>query len=385
MSFAGFGMALGNAFKGITDDYDAKQKMQMAQELQDAQIGNLNAQERERQAKAQKDALMQSPEFSQHYQSALTTGNPADVAWIVQRFPQMQAGLIKEPKNQQIINAQEGVFRQGEDGKIYDVATGQPWTGKTIHPVATQPSYMPVQTSAPNAAPQWGAFGSRTGQITPTGVNTVPSGGAGAGKSGQGSQTSLQNIIRLHDGMTAYENNPNNTMTAGQEYYEGLNYGAKKAMIDPSHGVPITTMAGAWGAKALVTPDATAQNYLASVRGMGEDVSQSLKGRTSNDRVIRDIATLGLGSSDWTNATKKAMIQQRRGDFIGMTAIAFPEQFNALPPDKKAIVQRYIDGLPIDVVSELGANPSVSSSGGSAPTSDSKTIRLRDGRTITVP
>lgn len=80
-------------------------------------------------------------------------------------------------KNKQIVNAQEGVFELRGDG-LYDAATGQKYTGKTVHPVALAPAYSPVTIAGENGAPpvvvpfntKAGTAGAPIGEAKPSGI-----------------------------------------------------------------------------------------------------------------------------------------------------------------------------------------------------------------------
>ncbi len=57
-----------------------------------------------------------------------------------------------DAKNKQIVNAVEGIFEVRPDG-LYDAATQQKYTGKTLHPVPLAPSYSPVTLGGQNGTP----------------------------------------------------------------------------------------------------------------------------------------------------------------------------------------------------------------------------------------
>ena len=194
------------------------------------------------------------------------------------------------------------------------------------------------------------------GEVGATFVRTA----TGGGKASQGAQSSLLNMLHLNEGLEAVENDPNKTMTAGQTAYEAANYGFRKTMSDPGNKSLLMPGLQAAVMNKAVKPDEVLQTYISGGRGMGEDVSQALKGRTSNDRVIRDIVTLTLGPSDWSNTIKRAQVQGRRKDLIGMSALAYPEQFANLPENYRKIVQGYIDGVSPEIASEITANRGMS-------------------------
>ena len=189
---------------------------------------------------------------------------------------------------------------------------------------------------------------------------TFPRTATGGGKASQGAQSSLLNMLHLNEGLEAVENDPNKTMTAGQSAYEAANYGLRKTMSDAGNKSLLMPGLQAAVMNKAVKPDEVLQTYISGGRGMGEDVSQALKGRTSNDRVIRDIVTLTLGPSDWSNTIKRAQVQGRRKDLIGMAALAYPEQFAKLPENYRKIVQGYIDGVSPEIASEITASRGMS-------------------------
>lgn len=78
--------------------------------------------------------------------------------------PKNPTVVMKGEKTPHIVNAQEGIFEQKDDG-LYNAATGEKWTGGTIHPVPLAPSFTPQTISGPDGAPVVAPFNSKTGTM----------------------------------------------------------------------------------------------------------------------------------------------------------------------------------------------------------------------------
>lgn len=72
--------------------------------------------------------------------------------------------LVASEKTPHIVNAQEGVFEQKEDG-LYNAATGQKWTGGTIHPVPLAPAFTPQTITGPEGTPVVAPFNTKAGTM----------------------------------------------------------------------------------------------------------------------------------------------------------------------------------------------------------------------------
>lgn len=174
---------------------------------------------------------------------------------------------------------------------------------------------------------------------------------AGGGGSGQGAQTSLPDLLRTHLAMSAspVESDPSFSITYPQEVREGSNYGLQQQRVKGQP--PSVGQALLGGTMNLFThADPNVVSYMQNGRAWGEDASNAWKGRTNEERVIRDINTGTLNSSNQDIPQVKQQLQQRRQNVIAMTAIANPKQFDALDPKGHALIQSYIDGLTPDQV-----------------------------------
>lgn len=72
--------------------------------------------------------------------------------------------VVASERTPHIVNAQEGVFEQKEDG-LYNAATGQKWTGGTVHPVPLAPSFTPQTVSGPDGTPVVRPFNTKEGTM----------------------------------------------------------------------------------------------------------------------------------------------------------------------------------------------------------------------------
>ncbi len=174
----------------------------------------------------------------------------------------------------------------------------------------------------------------------PEGTPKQP-GGAGTG---QGALTSLPDLLRTHDAMSKDENDPQFEMTRAAQATEGGNYGVQHAFVkgtSPGVGNLVAAAAG----QVMGGASDRQVNYLKNARSWGEDVSQAWKGRTNEERVLRDVATGSIDPSTTNNPVVKASLQTRRENAIAMTALANPVQFDAMAPADKERVKGFMQRL----------------------------------------
>jgi len=131
MSFAGFGAALGDLFTGMSQADKEREKVRRAQLMQDAQIGDIGSQGRERDAmatqrlaQAKRDEQLASPEFAAHLTRAITDGNVDDIAWITQRRPEFLSTLSRNPPAPKSLQSAEFLYNGKPVKGYYDPAVG---------------------------------------------------------------------------------------------------------------------------------------------------------------------------------------------------------------------------------------------------------------------
>lgn len=112
-------------------------------------------------------------------------------------------------KNKQIVNAQEGIFEMKADG-LYDAATGQKYTGKTVHPVSLAPSYTPITLGGGDGQPavvkafdtKSGTAGATIGEAKPA-VTRVENAMQTAAKARL--EAAVSEMNNAHNGMAEFE------------------------------------------------------------------------------------------------------------------------------------------------------------------------------------
>ncbi len=159
----------------------------------------------------------------------------------------------------------------------------------------------------------------------------------------QGAQTSLADLLRTHRSMKETEAPDDFAVTGADESQEALDYAKKHGMTKPNATTPLVT-----GASAIMNmvhpPSDAAITYLQNSRAFGEDASQAMKGRTNEERVLRDIANSRIDRMNAHLPGAKQAVQDRRANIIGMAALANPEQLKNLAPADRAEIERYMQG-----------------------------------------
>ena len=155
MSFAGFGAALGDLFTGISAANQEQEKSRRAQQLLQSQLQDLAAQATEREAiaaqrkaQAEKISMMSSPEFTTRYAKALSEGNPEDIAWVIQRAPELANNLTRPTPTPKVHRPAEFVLQGKPVQGSYDESTGKYfYQGQDV----TNRGIMPIAKPVPGA------------------------------------------------------------------------------------------------------------------------------------------------------------------------------------------------------------------------------------------
>jgi hypothetical protein len=162
MSFAGFSAALGDLFTGMSEANKEREKARRAQLLQDAQLADIAAQQRERDAiaaqrvaQAKRDEQLASPEFASHLSRAITDGNADDMAWIAQRRPELLSVLTRNPPAPKSLQSEEFLYNGKPVKGTYDPAVGGYFYNgvRVLNPGVIPPSSQANDST--NAYRQW--------------------------------------------------------------------------------------------------------------------------------------------------------------------------------------------------------------------------------------
>jgi len=162
MSFAGFGAALGDLFTGMSEANKEREKARRAQLLQDAQLADIAAQQRERDAiatqraaQAKRDEQLASPEFAAHLTRAITDGNADDMAWIAQRHPEFFSTLSRNPPAPKSLQSADFLYNGKQVKGTYDPTTGKYfYNGVEVYSPGVIPPSSQANDST-NAYRQW--------------------------------------------------------------------------------------------------------------------------------------------------------------------------------------------------------------------------------------
>ena len=346
----------------------AKQKADMDRQLQTAQIGDIQAQQQQRSEQTKALSQKFSPDNIQA--ASKTWGVDPTTAEMMLRDPATLAYILEKKKTATPMKVSPGEAVQKPDGSWYV-------------PVAkSAKDEEPVSVPGTDAAGKPIAYRVRKSG----GPAEVVEGfqGKAAGKAGgvsAGALTSLPDLLRTHVAMSVNENDPKFALTPRGEMTEGAQYGVKHAEVKgqaPSFGsLAMGTVGKLMG--GVSNPE---QAYLQNSRAFGEDAANAWRGRTNEERVLRDITTGSLTSQNITNPTARSQVQERRQNVIAMTAIANPAQFDALPAAQKQVIQGYIQQLPpekmVQAQQDAAGRGVVPQASASTPTADQPTGKPRD-------